>query len=129
MNADESIQKQIEEGNIPSGVDADAYRLIFQSLKKEPNFKLSADFAQRVSSMAYSQSKSFDWDKFFLFAGFFALTIAMVYAIAVTDFTFSVGSFQFIKDYSFLLIFAVGVIALLQWIDKKLLRVSNSRAI
>src|SRR5260370_40685946 len=98
MNADESIQKQIEEGNIPSGVDADAYRLIFQSLRKEPNFKLSADFAQRGSPMANSQSKRFDWDKFFLFAGFIALTIAIVYASAVTNFTFSVGPCQFITD-------------------------------
>ncbi len=122
MNADESIQKQIEEGNIPSGVDADAYRLVFQSLKKEPNIKLSTDFAQRVSLMASSRSKSFDWDKFFLFAGIGAFGIALIYAIVATDFTLSLGAFQFVSDYSFLFIFAIAIIAVVQWLEKKLLK-------
>jgi len=122
MNVDESIQKEIEEGKFPSGVDADAYRLIFRSLKKEPNMNLSADFAQRVSLMAGSRSKSFDWDKFFLFAGFGAFSIALIYAILATDFKFSLGAFQFLSDYSFLFIFAVAFITGAHWLEKKLFK-------
>jgi hypothetical protein len=126
MSEDELIQKQIEEGTTPDGMDADAYRMVFHALKKEPDVNLPNDFAMRVASIAFAPKKSFDWDKFFLFAGLFALVIALVYAIVVTDFKFSAGAFQFVNEYPYLMVFAVAIIGVLQWIDRKILRATDS---
>jgi len=127
MNEDELIQQQIENGNVPDGIDADAYRLVFRALKTNLKTELPDDFAKRVSSLALAPKKSFDWDKFYLFSGFLALIVALGYAVAATEFAFSMGSFQFLSNYSYFVIFAIVVVALLQWIDKKILKTTNTQ--
>lgn len=127
MSEDELIQQQIENGSTPEGVDADAYRLVFRALKTDLKGALPDDFAKRVSSLAFAPKKSFDWDKFFLFTGLFALIVALGYAIVASEFTFSMGSFQFLANYSYFVIFAVAVVALLQWIDKKILKTASTQ--
>lgn len=127
MSEEELIQEQIENGSIPDGIDADAYRLLFSALKKDTQARLPDDFAKRVSSLAFARKKSFDWDKFFLFTGLFMLIAALGYAVVATEFTFSMGSLQFLSNYSYFVIFAVGVVALLQWIDKKILKTTSTQ--
>ena len=127
MSREELIQEQIEKGIVPDGIDADAYRLVFSALKKDTKTKLSDDFAKRVSSLAFARKKSFDWDKFFLFTGLFTLIAALGYAVVATEFTFSMGSLQFLSNYSYFVIFAIGVVALLQWIDKKILKTTSTQ--
>ncbi|GHN00217.1 hypothetical protein WSM22_17060 [Cytophagales bacterium WSM2-2] len=124
---DELIQIQVEEGSIPVGVDAEAYRMVFSALKKEVDFKLPDDFASRVASLAQAPAKKTDWDKIFLFGGLFAFAIAMIYAIAITKFTISAGAFLFLKDYSLLFALVIIVLISLQWLDKKLLRNIHSQ--
>ncbi|MBI1770178.1 MAG: hypothetical protein HY015_10750 [Bacteroidetes bacterium] len=121
MNIDELIQKQMEEGSNPSGVDAEAYRVVFNSLKKEPAYKLSPDFASRVAARAHAPAKTFDWDKFFLIGGMVLFLAVLVYAIAVTQFTFSAGVFRFFESYSTLFVFGTVFIVALHLLEKKLL--------
>ena len=121
MTPDELIQKQIEEGNAPQGIDGHAYRLVFKSLKKEPITKLSPDFASRVAALASSPSKKFDWDKFFFIGGIAAFGIALIYAVFVTEFTLSFGEFKFFASYPLLFIFGIIFIVALHLLDKKLI--------
>ncbi len=126
MNQEELIQKQIEEGNTPQGMDGEAYRLVFRALKKEPTHNLSSDFAKRVASLAQAPSKGFDWDKFFLFAGIGVFGIILLYAAAVTNFTPSFGAFQFLKGYPMIIVLAVLLIAVGQWLDTRIIRKINT---
>jgi len=126
MSEDELIQQQIENGKAPEGMDADAYRLVFSALKKEPSPRLREDFAKRVSALAFTPKKSFDWDKFFLFGGLFTLLCVLAYAVLATEFIFSLGTFKFLSNYSYFVIFAIAMVMLLQWIDKKMIRTSGA---
>jgi len=127
MNEDELIQRQIENGTIPEGIDGEAYQLVFRALRTDIKGKLPDDFAKRVSALAFARKKSFDWDKLFLFTGLFAIIVALGYAVAATEFSFSMGSFQFLSNYSYFVIFAIAVVGLLQWIDKKILRTTTTQ--
>lgn len=122
MSEDELIQQQIENGSATEGIDADAYRLVFRALKKDTAPELRNDFSKRVAAIAFAPKKSFDWDKFFLFGGFFLFLCVLGYAVLATEFTFSAGAFQFLSNYSYFVIFAVALVAMLQWIDKKILK-------
>jgi hypothetical protein len=122
--SDEFIQKQIEEGIPTSGTDADAYQVVFNSLKKEPHFRLSADFATKVSMLA-SPEKSFNWEKFLLISGGIGFLVSLIYAIISVHTTFSFGAFTFLSSYQGLLVFGVIFILVLNWLDKKLM---HSRA-
>lgn len=126
MSEDEQIQHQIENGKTPEGAEADAYRLVFHALKKEPATALPDNFAKRVSSLALAPKKSFDWDKFFFVAGLLAFICALGYAVFATSFTFSVGTFQFLANHSYFVIFAIAVLALVQWVDKKILKAATT---
>ena len=116
---DEFIQKQIEEGVPTFGTDADAYKVVFSSLKKETHLKLSADFANRISLLA-SPEKSFNWEKFLLISGGIGFFAALIYAIVSVHATFSFGAFTFLSSYQGLLVFGVIFILILNWLDKRL---------
>jgi hypothetical protein len=118
--SDEFIQKQIEEGIIPSGAEGDAYKVVFNSLKREPHLKLSADFAKKVSLLA-TPEKSFNWEKFLLIGGGVGFFLALIYAIVSVKATFSVGAFTFLSSYQGLLIFGGLFILMLNWLDKKII--------
>lgn len=126
MSEDELIQKQIEEGNTPHGIDADAYRVVFRALKKEPGISLPDNFAQRVASLAFAPKKSFNWDKFFLISGIVSLIIALTYAIAVTEFKFSFGEFKFLSTYPVLFVFGTLFIIALHLLDKRFIHPTSS---
>ena len=117
---DEFIQKQIEEGVPTSGIDAEAYKVVFDSLKKEPYFRLSADFANKVSKLA-SPEKSFNWDKFLVIGGGVGFLMALIYAIVSVEATFSFGAFTFFSSYQGLFFFGVIFVLMLNWIDRKLI--------
>src|SRR5882724_3560603 len=102
---DELIQKQVEEGNIPLGADAEAYRLVFRSLKKEPNYKLSPDFASKIAAQAVVSSESFNWERLLFIGVPVAFLGALIYCLVVTNFTLSAGAFQFLAGYPTLFVF------------------------
>jgi hypothetical protein len=116
---DESIQKLVENGNAAEGSEGDAYRMVFNALKKSPQFTLPSNFAHRVAAMAPAHPKAFNWDKFFLISGCISFLLAMTYAIVSIHATFSVGVFSFISGYPGLIAFAIFFVVLLNWIDKK----------
>ena len=118
--SDEFIQKQFEEGIAPLGPDADAYKVVFSALKKEPHIKLSADFANKISLLA-SPEKSFNWEKFLLISGGIGFLAAFIYAMVSVNVTFSFGAFSFLSSYQGLLVFGVIFILVLNWLDKKLM--------
>ena len=118
-NSDEIIQKQIEEGKVPEGLEGESYKIVFNALKKNPEFKLSSNFAHRVAAMVPAQAKAFNWDKFFLISGCISFLIAVIYAIVSIHAKFSVGVFSFISGYPGLIVFAILFVILLNWIDKK----------
>lgn len=125
MSADEILQNKIESGNETHGTDADAYKIVFNSLKQNPQYKLSANFASNVSSRIASK-KSFNWDYFLFVAAGISFLAVLIYAIALVKPTFSTGVFTFVSGYSGLVVFAMTFILLLNFIDKKLIRPSHS---
>jgi flagellar biogenesis protein FliO len=122
---DEIIQKQTEEGNAPSNADGEAYRLIFDSLRKDHSYKLPADFAKKVSSIAITK-KAFDWDKFFFIIGGLGFVIMLIYSVVSIQATFSIGVFRFFSSYAGLSIFAIVFVVLLNWLDKKFINKASA---
>jgi hypothetical protein len=118
---DEELQDSVEKGNVPEGIDARAYVRVFDALRKETSFQLPANFATRVvNRVDFSQQQSSDM--LWLYLGLFSCLLAMVVAIAMTDFEFNFGAFRFIAGYPGLFVFALVFILGLQWIDKKMVR-------
>jgi hypothetical protein len=124
--SDENIQKQVEAGMPATGIDADAYQLVFKSLKKNPGFNLSPDFAQKVAALPKAPATAFNWDKIFLISGIVGFIGALIYVITYTQFTLSAGAFHFVSGYPALFAFGAAFIFLLNWLDKKLLRNTHS---
>jgi hypothetical protein len=122
---DEELQKQFDEGNLlGDGVDAQAYQKVFDALKQEPEYALPVYFADRLITLIESKEKAKEVsrDNFWLGLGLFSFVIALIVALALTDFRLSFGAFQFFAGYPGLIIFAIGFILLLNWIDKKVIQ-------
>ncbi|MBS1557268.1 MAG: hypothetical protein JST69_00970 [Bacteroidetes bacterium] len=119
---DELIQHQIEKGDVPAGWEGRAYRIVFNALKRKPDFKLPSDFAHRVAGMAPVRANVFNWDKFFLILGSAGSLVLLLYAILLFRPTLSVGVFRFFSSYAGLAFFGIGFILLLNWLDQKLIR-------
>jgi hypothetical protein len=117
--SEENIQQQIEKGIPTSGIDVDAYQIVFNAIKKEPHLKLSAGFANKVA-LRVSPEKSFNWDKFLLIGGGIGFFLSLMYAILSVNATFSFGAFTFLSSYQGLLVFGIIFILGLNWLDKKL---------
>ncbi|MBS1680726.1 MAG: hypothetical protein JST48_03365 [Bacteroidetes bacterium] len=120
MNTDDILQTQIEKGNVIQGIDADAYKIVFNALKQEPDFKLSDGFVMRVTSTV-DEKKSFDWDKLLIAVGAFGFVVVLAYALTAIKPTFTVGIFTFILSYQGLIGFGIVFILMLNWIDQRLI--------
>jgi hypothetical protein len=120
---EENLQNQMESGKPASGLDAHAYQIVFNELRKEPTYSLSADFAQNVVNKIVfaDQKKESKSDLFFLSFGIFFIAVALVVAVALTSFKLDFGIFSFISGYKGLLLFAAAFIAFLNWLDKRLI--------
>jgi hypothetical protein len=118
---DELIQKQTEAGAPPSTAEGEAYRMVFEALRKEPQYRLPSNFASKVAAKAMAE-KGFNWDKFFLISGCIATVAAFIYALISIKASFSVGVFQFFSSYYGLAVFGIVFVLLLQWIDRRLVR-------
>ena len=118
---DEELQSQIEKATFVEGVDAYAYKKVFDVLKQEPDFQLPVNFADRVVATIEAKkdsSKDFIW----FGVGIFMFMMAAVVAIVLTDFKVDFHAFKFIAGYPGLFIFGVAFIFVLQWLDKKLVK-------
>jgi hypothetical protein len=122
---DEDLQNQFDHGDFSDGgIDAQAYRKVFDALKQEPEYTLPVYFADRLITLIESKEKvkEVSRDNFWLGLGLFSFAIALIVALALTDFRLSFGAFQFIAGYPGLVLFGIGFILLLNWIDKKVIQ-------
>lgn len=119
---DEELQDNIEKGNIFEGPDARAYMKVFESLRREPSFRLSPDFSKGVIQRINFSSRQSYRDMIWLYLGLASCVVAMFIAVIMTDFKISLGAFRFIAGYPGLFVFALFFILALQWIDKKIVR-------
>ena len=123
---EEELQRNLEAGKNPEGdeLDAKAYQTVFNALKREPDFTLSSSFADKVVGMAMKKqnSKSTLREYFWFGLGIFVMLIASVVAIFMTDFKFDMGFLNGLSSFKGLIIFGIFFIGLLHWLDKKLIR-------
>lgn len=122
--AEENLQHKIEQGNAEPGMDARAYRIVFNALKKEPGFQLPSHFSQKVvTKLSVLQSrKESKRDLLLLILGIMFMTIALITAIVLTGFKFEFGIFKFLAGYKGLIIFGTAFLVFLNWLDKRLLK-------
>jgi hypothetical protein len=119
---DEELQDQIEKSTSAiEGVEAQAYKRVFDALKKEPDFYLSASFADKVVAKMEARKES-SRDFIWIGAGVVSFIIAAIVSVVLTDFKLNFGAFKFIAGYPGLVAFGIVFILALQWVDKKLVR-------
>ncbi|MFZ6011038.1 MAG: hypothetical protein ACOYXT_11895 [Bacteroidota bacterium] len=126
MNAfEEELQKNIEAGKPASADDLDikAYQQVFKALQKEPTVRLSKGFEDRVlAAIAEKEKKSTSRDMLWLWLGVFSLVVTMIIAVAFTSFKPDLGFLKGVSSYKGLVVFGIFFIALLNWIDKRLVK-------
>lgn len=133
--SEEEIQHRLEAGDKITGSDVDAYRKVFDALKREPDFRLPINFADSVMNRITSKQESRS-EYFVIAGGVLFFIIAAIVTYALMDFTLSadvfklqadVGAYQFVKNYSGLFIFGAAFIILLQWVDKRFIKPAAKR--
>src|SRR5258708_19296436 len=115
---DEDLQEQFDIGNFSDeGIDAQAYQKVFDALKREPEYSLPVDFADRVISLVEAKEKEkekeISRDNLWFGLGLFSFHIALVVAFVLTDFKLSVVAFRFLAGYPGLVFFGIPFIPFL----------------
>ncbi len=129
MNNEEELQSQIEKSATTGhGLDSRSYQVIFDALKKEPSFKLSNSFEDKVIQKI-EERKEAAKDAAWIWIGVASFIIAAVASIMLTgfkfnSFNFNVGTFRFLAGYPGLFIFGTLFVLGLQLLDKKIIRPS-----
>jgi hypothetical protein len=121
---EEELQKKIEAGQSPEGDDLDikSYQQVFSALKTKPETKLSRNFSEQViSRVLVKQKRDASRDMFWLGGGIFFLVIAFIVAIVLTGFKFEFGFLKDISGYTGIFVFGIAFIAMLSWLDKRLI--------
>jgi hypothetical protein len=118
---DQQLQQKIENGDSLTGRDAKAYQKVFNGLQKEV-YQLPIGFADRVLAKLQQRPASLFKEYFWLAAGWISFLIGAGVSIFLIDFNFSWGAFRFLASYPGLLVLAVLLISIIQWLDKKLVR-------
>ena len=90
---DENLQNKIEGGDAPvNGIEANAYKRVFDALNKEPDFTLPVNFADHViARMEAKKESSFDF--IWIGAGVAGFIIAAIVSVVLTGFKFNFGAF------------------------------------
>lgn len=119
---DEELQERIEQGDHSNSKDAKAYRLVFAALRREPDFRLRTNFADRVARRALHVEAQSSHEIIWLLLGLFSFVVALGIATYLTGFKPSLGAFEFVSSYPGLFVFGVLFVGLLQWVDKRIIR-------
>ncbi len=125
---EEELQKNMEAGHRSEGLDARAYGEVFRALKKEPDYQLADNFADRVVTRILTEKTRYSRDYFWFGAGLFFLIVAFVATVFFTGFRLDFGFLNGMADYKGLVVFGIFFIVLLNWLDKKLIKGKNVRA-
>ncbi len=124
---DEDLQRQFDKGDFSAeGIDAQGYHKVFDALNKEPEFSLPMNFVDKMMAKIESREKSKETsrDNLWLGLGLFSFFIAFIVAAVLTGFKISVGAFEFFSSHYGLVFFGAAFIALLNWLDKKIVKKS-----
>ena len=123
---EEELQNAMEAGKLPDSANADekAYRLVFDSLSRLPEEKLSHAFPDKVIQkvMAYNQKKESSKDIWWLGVGIFFMLIGLAIAVALVGARFDLGFLKAMADYKGLVLAAVVLITIFNLLDKKIVR-------
>jgi hypothetical protein len=121
---DEELQQEIEKGKAANrSADAEAYRKVFSSLQREPDFFLHSDFEDLIiQRIAAQQAKESSREGWWFLGGIALFVIGLIVTIALTDFKPTLGVYSFLKGYPGLVIFAFLFILTLNHIDRKFIR-------
>ena len=119
--SDEELQGRIEGGFSGNSPDERAYRIVFDALRREPQYQLPTDFASRVIKGLHPVTSS-SRDMVWLGVGIVSFIIAMAVAVAKTDFRINMGVLKFISGYPGLIAFGIVFVLALHWIDKRIVR-------
>lgn len=121
-DSEEELQNRIEGGGSGEGMDARAYRHVFQALGKEPDYELPSDFAAKVANrISVREEKRLSSEYIWFAAGILLLAAAFIGTVVFIGFRLDFGFLNVMADYKGLVVFGAGFILLLNWIDKKLL--------
>ena len=121
---DHEFQERIERGEQASGEDAQAMKVVFNALRREPEFRLPANFADRVIYRMSVPARDSSSDIVWLWVGLAACVIAMGVAVWITDFKWSFGTWKFLTGYKGLIVFGILFVASLQWVDRRIIQKS-----
>jgi hypothetical protein len=123
MTNDEELQNQIERTGAGEGIDARAYKAVFDALKLEPDFRPSAGFADRVLSRIQPARES-KTEIVWMAIGIFSFVIAGVVAVFLTNYRLNFGVLKFVSGYPGLIAFGIAFVAGLHWLDGKFIKKS-----
>lgn len=131
---DEELQNSIEKGFKGKGLEARAYRTVFDAVEKEPSYKLPSNFADKVMvKIEVASKRSASRELVWLYVGLASFVIAAGVAMVLSNFDrlnfdgLNFGVLKFISGYPGLIIFGCLFILGLQWIDRKF--ISSKQAV
>jgi hypothetical protein len=131
MNShEEELQKNIEAGQPLPAEDPDvkSYRAVFKALGAQHDFEVSPGFSDRVlRRLAEKRKKDASRDILWLSIGIFLLLVSFMVALMLTGFKLQLGFLRNMAPYGGLFVFGVFFILLLQWLDRRLLKLENFR--
>jgi hypothetical protein len=122
---EEDLQKNIEAGvNLPADdINTKAYLHVFDALKKEPEYKLSANFAESVTARIKAKNqRGLSGDIFWFGVGIILVIISGAVAIAYSGFKPDLGFLSGAASFKGVLIFGAVFIIALNWIDRNFIR-------
>jgi hypothetical protein len=131
---DEKLQKKIEAGdlNLESGIDADAYRTVFNALKTNPDGQLKNSLADKVIQklIAAKERREYRKDMFWFFAALLALVAGMVLCVGFILPYLKLDNVSHglsgLIQYKGLILVTVIMLGVFSWLDKKLLKQPQS---
>lgn len=96
-------------------------------LMREPDFQLPATFANRLMSMIEAKQKAARSREVYwiAFAGFL-FVVAVGVSVYLTGFKPSFSAFPFLNNYAGLIVFGVLFIGLLNWVERRFLRIKRA---
>ncbi len=119
---DEELQNRIEKGHAADDADSSLYQRVFSALKREPAFRLPANFSDGIIKRIEITKPEASKDNLWFGLGIFGFVLAATITIVLTGFNPSVGAFKFLSGYTGLFTFGSMFILLLHYFDKKFIR-------
>lgn len=129
---DEEWQEAAEQGRRidPDNIDEKAYSEVFRVLKMDPGYTPRAGFAERVAASVVARKAARNYRDYLWFgAGILVLLAASIgtvlysgLSLNLKGFSIDLGFLSGMAHYKGLAIFGVIFVALLNWLDKRLVR-------